>query len=661
MKSILLLAFLCQTETVTIEAVREIRSWDGLLGERGSTIRVAFGPVLTDGAFSAEAVELAKFDGILTDERVPKALPQRAGKAVLLGYGGDRKALAASVAAADGPAVVLARIPADEAVALCREMPRIALCLIPAPFCDFRVGDSWIVSVPAGGDVAARVTLGRETGVETVRLAPSGKEGPLRRKHGGVRFFEEPAPVPAQEPELPERLEADRPAAVFRKRSNRAAELRIHSVTLRGDGVHVDLEWTNIIPLTAVYDRNLPTEYRIPNLADHLYLVLNGSRLARIVAEPDEIPGHLPVRDFRLERIGSRLRGVVAFGLSAAPETLELRFYDYAHGHLSAPLLRGKPSARKPPVAGANEVVDAGIAAVRKRKAAEGVMAVEVEFLATSRFVRETDAGAYDPKAKKGQKIQLGTVCDWKEARKHAHLVVDGEYAYRAEDSSTLEAEPRFLPDVPTGGTLVFLVPEKFASMEFRGDFPNASTPDGEVIHPKPLVLALEGSRPAPPKRETIAKVDDDCFHLAVVGQAVTKKFAGEETGEEANYLVLDVVVRNSGGKGEWFQTVEQLRYAAEDGGQLPVQDVTFKGPRRPYEHVWIPAGETRAFQVVFEIPASETKPRLAYAGVSKAETLTLRPISGKEKPKARACPKCKEPAAGDDEYCQICGAKIGK
>src|SRR5205085_2554100 len=101
----------------------------------------------------------------------------------------------------------------------------------------------------------------------------------------------------------------------------------------------MDVEFENIIPLTLIYEKQVPTEYQVPNLADHMYVVADGARLARLRPDAGDLPGHVRVKDFNLPRIGAKARGNLVFDLPQAdPKTIELRFYDYAHGHMTVRL-----------------------------------------------------------------------------------------------------------------------------------------------------------------------------------------------------------------------------------------------------------------------------------------------------------------------------------
>src|SRR5258708_17957566 len=288
-------------------------------------------------------------------------------------------------------------------------------------------------------------------------------------------------------------------------------------------------EWENIIPLTPMGPREqpkqVPTTYKIPNLADHLYLVVDGNRLARVHPKASAMAGHVPVKDFTLERIGSRIRGAIVFDIPAAAQSLDLRFYDYAHGHFTVPLSSNPSAAPAEPLAKAqrNEFVELAPYQFSQDKklgdqaAPEGMVFAQINIRARSVYQLDADATAFDPKARPGQKMNVGTVSDWKESRKYLQMIVDGEYAWGPLAQSDLAEEPRFLPDVSTGGNVVFLVPEKHTSLELRCDFPNAKPPDGRVVRPVGLTIPLEGKPPPSPRRAAIAGVKDALFDVSIV------------------------------------------------------------------------------------------------------------------------------------------------
>ncbi len=413
--------------------------------------------------------------------------------------------------------------------------------------------------------------------------------------------------------------------------------------------------WENIIPLTVLEQQALATEYRIPNLGDHLYLVVDGTTLVRLRADADQLPGHLPTRPLRLEHLGSRQDGYLVFDLPGEDfNSLELRFYDFAHGHSSL-VLAGTPTKEPPPPAipaRVNEIVEVVVHDVSthhtlgERRAPAGMTFVTIDLRARSMFTFEADATAFDPHAEPGERIDIGTVADWLEAHKYAHLVVDNEYAYIPEAAlTTLPPDPRFLPDLMTGGRMVFLVPEQFESLVLRADFPNARMPDGKVMRPSPLHFTLRGEPGEPPAREPLWRVEDDTIEVKLTAQSVADSFAGVAAGEGEVFLVVDTTVRAFGDKPDFFQTREQLRYVDGRGRQHPPHPATFKGIHRPVENVWVPNGEQRSFQLAYLIDRAETRPRLAYRGFTMAEIVELARVD--EEIQVAAVPATEEDLAG--------------
>jgi hypothetical protein len=180
-----------------------------------------------------------------------------------------------------------------------------------------------------------------------------------------------------------------------------------------------------------------------------------------------------------------------------------------------------------------------------------------------------------------------------------------------------------------TGGDVVFLAPESYISLELRCDFPNASIPGRGVVRPKGVTVTLEGTRPQQSARSAVASIKDDIFEVSVIGQKTIDSFAGQVAGAGYRYLSLSVSVRNTGNKGDFFQPRRQVRHVAENGSQSEFDPATLNGPHAPPELLWIPEGEQRTFEATFKIPVKETKPRLAYSGVSLARVLALRPVEG--------------------------------
>jgi hypothetical protein len=441
-------------------------------------------------------------------------------------------------------------------------------------------------------------------------------------------------------------------AALNLTRENRAVRWTIHSAawldslgpSRAPEGrrwLVFDVEWENLLTPQVVREQELPVTYSMRALGDHLYLVAEGKRLVSTVGIKG-IPNLLEEKTaIKLPHLGSTQRGLLAYALPSDSELKDLKFhyYDFAHGHMTAFVLgadesqAGLEKAHPALMQASNEIVTAGVYGIRKvralngREAPEGMTFVEVELRARSMFTFEANASAFVPQAGPGETIAVGTVSDWLEAHKYAHVVVDGEYAYTPDTAlTTMPPDPRFLPDVMTGGNMIFMVPESFESLVLRADFPNARLPGGEVIRPQPVRLNLQGEPVSPPERGAIWQVTDDTIHVAINGQHRTDVFAGIRATAGKHFFVLDVTVRNYGGKPEFFQTAQQLRHVDARGRQAPPHPATYEGRYRPVEHVWVPDGEQRTFQLAYLIDGTDEKPGLAYRGFTVAQSVELGP-----------------------------------
>jgi hypothetical protein len=548
--------------------------------------------------------------------------------------GGKKVAFVAAPGPAADLVVWVTDLDREKALARLKELKGVHLAVCSgrgtADAEPLKTEDAWLVPAPGAPGVWGRVEVtfrdGKPAAVSS-RLEPAKRASEAAARLAASKGVEVPAPAALEGLTRALRL-------TILGTSERPAYAGWNAPS--GSALVLDVELENLIPLALVKENKVPVQYRVPVLADHLYLVVDGRRVSRVRSEADDWPGHLPLKMLTLDRLGARLRGNVVFDVGPST-SLELRYYDFMHGHVRIPLKGVAPESKPilPPLR--NEAIEVAVHGFRR----EGGR-VKVDLRARSVIEIDSDATAFDPKAAPGARFMMGTVADWKEARKHLQLVVDGVLAVATEDYPDA---PRYLPDVFTGAEATFAVPDKSASLELRCDFPNAGFPDGKVIRPRGITFLLEGAVPAPKEVAPIAKIDDGIFQVEIVGQALVK-----------NLLTLDVVVRNTGASLEMFQTPEQLKYTTEKGQAVALHPSTFTGPRAPLKLLGVPPGGRRAFQAVFAVPETDRRPRLTYAGVTKAEVVALQPLGPAA---AAACPSCKAEIAPADKFCAGCGAKL--
>jgi len=506
------------------------------------------------------------------------------------------------------------------------------------------LGANRLFGAPPGGRGFTVLTLGKGAPsakqvllVEPVEVSKE-YEAAARRFGVGTDGVElrDPSAKTTDAPRILARLESGKTHPILVVGENRAATLTLTSVALLdrfGDRTApegsrflvVGTHWQNILTPEVIREQLVPVAYVIPKLSDHLYCVADGCAVLAH-APTAGIAGLISWDHLALPLPGSRAQGRLLFlvpaGLPLAD--VEIRFYDYAHGPMTLPIVRNGEVDPGAPVVPpeSNEVLEAGIFSI-ERAPAGGRVSLTVELRAKSRFVMDADATAYDPKAKPRDQVKVGTVADWKDWRRHTQLLLDGEYAY-APRATSLPEIPRFLPDLMSGGTMTFEVPSSAGSLELLCGMPNASLPgSGEVIRPKLLIFAIEGRRPALPERPALVSIDDEVFRVTVTGQRAL-------TGEGgARFHELSVTVQNTGERGETFRPLAQLAYVDTKGTEHAVASASAAAVHPPMELLWIPNGERRSFEVWFAVPEGEQKPRLSYRGVSLAKILDLPPVAG--------------------------------
>ncbi len=529
--------------------------------------------------------------------------------------------------------VVLAVMDRLDAAGLLKEVAGIAAVIVPAQGVNdpkaLRVGEGWLVQSPDSERVIGRLSPSAGKN-DFARVEISDKDfkrlSELAAKHGGgsEKFVSARKPAGGVEEGSAASFEPGKRRAVWVEGSNRALEVRAHSFLVASefggrkaaDGrawLVVDSEWTNAIPMRYVYEREAPVAFHIVDFREILYVVVNGSRLARLEPELTSAPGGLTEKDFWLPNLGSSRRGVAVFDVPAAGiETLDFRFYDLTHGHIALALLARKeagPAAK--PVAGPakNQLLGAEVRGVRKVKkgAPDGMSFVHVDLLAHGVWSIETDATAFNPKAKKGEKMRVPTFGRWEDLHRLVSLVVDGESAASPLEASLLPNEAMLLPDVATGNELVFLAPDSAKSLEVRLDFVPMGVPGrADPLLPVTLTLPIEGARPKAADRKSLVSAKDGEVRIDVIAKSVEKGFAGRE----GRFLVVDLRVLN-GGEGAFFDANESVKYVPEQGDPVGLHEAAHLGPRPPLR--FLPKGERRVFQAVFEIDAKATRHRVRF------------------------------------------------
>lgn len=394
--------------------------------------------------------------------------------------------------------------------------------------------------------------------------------------------------------------------------------------------VVLSTEWRNLLGATPVDGKLLSTPYLVPMLDQQLFLVVNGGRVAPLAAAAQGRPGTLATKNFTVPDPATSVRGNLVFDVPADARDLLLVFIDERYGAMSAQLA-GTPVPAGPAQgnrAERNEILEAFVAGARVVD--DGKASPDTQMVAVDLRVRSIFQPDRRTKAAK-----LVALPEW--SGRYVQALVDGQYVGTPVAAPFDPAATTILPVVATGGEFVFRVPRKRTSLSVNLYFGEMTTATGKV-RPRPLVLpvrlAPEGA-PAAPKRSTVASTRDGVFDVSITGVTTAPEFGGAKAPEGKAFFVIDATVGNVSRQPEFFQSLEQLKHAGEQGEITGADDASLAGPHPPLAQLFIPPGERRSFQLVYAIPASETRPRIAYASVTEGGSKVL------------SLPKLNDPATG--------------
>lgn len=364
--------------------------------------------------------------------------------------------------------------------------------------------------------------------------------------------------------------------------------------------------WENRIDRRRAAERELPTALEVGELAKHLYVVIDGASLGSLRGL-EGVGGRSSLAAVTLAKPGDFVAGEMVFEIPAgAYSSAELQFYDDTTGHLRLALAGVAPESKPPGPVVRNAVGEFAVFAVGDPASVKGGPAVPagsrsvaVELRARSRWRTVGPAPSYDFSLPSGAQVERVNLLDWPETQRSFVLVADGEYAAMPV-GGTLPNDARFLPGVFTGGTMVFHVPAEAKSLELVGTLGRASTEAG-VVDVAPVRLSVRGA-PAKAAAWTMPlRLTDEMFVLGIAVRRLSA-FAGESAGPNQEFVVLDVGVENTSGKGEYFQPEAQLQLLDPEGGLLACDEIAERGPRRPYTELHVPAGERRRCELVFRV-----------------------------------------------------------
>jgi Mg-chelatase subunit ChlD len=452
--------------------------------------------------------------------------------------------------------------------------------------------------------------------------------------------------------------------------ANKAVQLTVESVALKAklkddepkdDYVFMVLQtrWKNLRPMPEPKDEGAPTyppTYHVRYLKDKFFCVFNNRRLLPIDfndAADEHLKNHLTVpwegQQERYDKAKDRpdLPDNVTVGTLVyqvpknALRQVDLHLLDRKHGNMELSVLKpaGGPLQAKPiEKPKQNRLVKLGVYGIETAQRFEDHRSgsnhrwVILDLRGRSRLTaprpqeKASDASADNAPAKPQPEVPIAY--RWHEWKQYIHLVIDGKIArFIPRRGETLLHPNRFIPSAMAGGKVAFEVREKLLdnaqSIELFCDFRPKHLPEAGNIRPEPLVFSVAGSRPDTKAEPAIASIKDLDLTFEVV-----KPFrwpSKDDREEWSDYEVFQIRATAHEDQGTFLTPQDRLYIVSKPKGWR--NDSSWSralpnGAPQRYAPFWIPAGETRVFQMAWKRPADTPEPLLWYDGLFHSQAL---------------------------------------
>lgn len=378
----------------------------------------------------------------------------------------------------------------------------------------------------------------------------------------------------------------------------------------------LDLLFENRKPFDLIQQDGGQRALRVGNLAQNLVL-LAGSKTHAVLNEALQGVELLP-DTFVLPRPGELRRGKVVYRLAKdASSPLSLRFYHIEYPVLALALQERELDSDVPPDIDfqRHDFLELSIASIEDveatqlNQAADDRRFVAVELLGRSRLTRTNPANHHDANADPSLTVETPRAVPYLYADQHIQLVSSDGYAYLPEwELSDLERIPTFLPDVMTGGRVIFSLPEAVDSYRVALYFPNFGTiTEGVQGFPDPMFFGDNAKDFVYRERDTV--IDFGLEQLRVRVTDIERTAEGLEVEVE--------VFNETEGPGFWPMEDRLGITPASSGQRLTATSMTDPYGTPLAWNAHLPPGEPRRMWLHFSLDDEEGEGRIDVRGLN--------------------------------------------
>lgn len=289
----------------------------------------------------------------------------------------------------------------------------------------------------------------------------------------------------------------------------------------------LDLLFENHKPFDLIQQDSGQHALRVGNLQQNLVLVA-GSKAHAVINEM--LSGDELFPDtFVLAQPGEVRRGKVVYRLAEeSPGPLSLRFYHIEYPVIATTLQESTAQMAEPPPIDLqhHHFLELGVAQLEEIKSeqlgrpADNQRFVAIDLLGRSRLTRTNPANHHDADADPDGRVETPRAVPYLYADQHIQLVSPEGYIYLPDwELSELERIPTFLPDLLTGGRVIFLVPEAIDNYRVSLYFPDFGTvTEGTFGFPEPMFFGSNVESFTYRERDTVVDFDLEQLRVRIIG-----------------------------------------------------------------------------------------------------------------------------------------------
>ncbi len=328
--------------------------------------------------------------------------------------------------------------------------------------------------------------------------------------------------------------------------------------------------------------------YKIPSLADHVYLVADGMATSLNPAT-EEIPGGLKiVAPFTLAKLGDTRDARLAFIAPAGAKNIALQFLDYEFGHALVPILGNAKAA-------AGDGTPPG-------KVLGKASTSKLDMAAHSLVFQPSYGGAAAPEGWRYAIVQLGgrskavtgKLGDIVQVDPTKYIWLEGEGGYvypSAGGSTTAGGMLRFTPEIYQTQDVAFLVPAAADRLRL------GLRADTEVAR-----LDITDKKPSGLPRAKESFKDGSTMEVSLFGSRV-----------EGQNIILDLGIMPLDTKGQGIDiTADQQFLLITSAGEIHADmNATWNRANRPPRPFVVPPGTPVRFELSFPNNGSPTALRI--------------------------------------------------